>query len=169
MSCDIYPPDESTELGQVRYRSGDCEIDINGRYIVPDAVIDMQLENYLDKSQDLRLYYTTLYTMNLMKSKFAPTAARTRQREGAVEVEFYGKERYDVLCARLKELKKNPEDLFPSLGSTKGIITIGGTSKDEMKRVKSNPDSNGSPCSIDQTNGKETQRSLYDEYRLEDS
>ena len=70
MACDIFPPDFTTELGKVRYYSGDRELNSEGNYIIPDSVIRSILTSYNDKTSEVRVYKTTLGTILLMKSCF---------------------------------------------------------------------------------------------------
>lgn len=146
--CGIYPPDYTTELGQVRLYSGDVIVDEEGNYLVSDEVIQTLLDKYVDKTEPQRLYYTTLQVVFLMKNALRPTAMRMREREGSVEREMYGSERYQHLCDFYKELKRDPsviiEDFAPA------IPKIGGVNKQEMQRVRSNPSSNLPPCRVSQ-------------------
>ena len=145
--ADLYPPDYNTELGKVRMYSGDDEIDQNGNYLISDEQINLILAKYPDKTSDLRVAYSTVDTLLLMKMKLAKTAMRAREREGGVEREFYGKERYDVICELYKSAKKDPSQFMPDAPESQKIF-IGGTSKEEMYRVRTNPDSNLPPCKV---------------------
>jgi hypothetical protein len=139
MACDISPPDFTTDLGKVRYYTGDRTLNENGDYIIPDNVILDLLDSYEDKTQDRRVYYTVLDTLLLMKATFAPFAARSREREGSVEVELYGKERYESICDLYDWYKKKPEVILKDAVS--GTIIIGGVRIDKYCKVLT--DANG--------------------------
>lgn len=146
--CGIYPPDYTTELGKVRFYSGDVIVDENGNYLVSDEIIQSLLDKYVNKTEEQRLYYTTLQVVFLMKNALRPTAMRMREREGSVEREMYGKERYDVICAFYRDLKRDPSEIIEGFASAPP--EMGGTNKQEMQRVRSNPSSNLPPCRVSQ-------------------
>lgn len=145
--ADLYPPDYNTELGQVRARSGDDEIDADGNYLISDEQITISLNDYLDKTSDLRIAYSTIDTLFLMKTKLAKTAMRVREREGGVEREFYGRERYDVICELYKSAKKDPSQVMKNPPAAQQVY-LGGVSNAEVYRVRTNPDSNLPPCRV---------------------
>ena len=78
MSCDIYPPDFTTEVGKVRYYSGDTELNTEGHYIISDTVILEVLDQYYTKPANVRIWRSTLDVLLFMKSAMAPYAARSR-------------------------------------------------------------------------------------------
>jgi hypothetical protein len=133
MSCDIYPPDFTTELGKVRYYSGDRELNEEGNYIVPDTVILELLDFYPNKSPMLRVYYTTCDVILFMIDAMAPYAARSREREGSVEVELYGQERYQALKDLYAFYKKNIDVIVKD--AVKAPIIIGGVRLDKFCNV----------------------------------
>jgi hypothetical protein len=139
MTCDISPPDFTTELGKVRYYSGDRTLNENGQYIIPDAVILEILDMYADKPSSWRVYYATLDTLLMMKTTFAPYAARSREREGSVEVELYGNERYQNICDLYDWFRKKPDIIVKD--AVQGSIIIGGVRIDKYCDVLT--DANG--------------------------
>ena len=139
MSCDIYPPDFTTELGKVRYYSGDRELNEEGDYIVPDYAIQDTLDIWASKTPLRRVYYATLDTLLLMSAAMAPYAARSREREGSVEVELYGQERQQAILDLYDFYDKKPNVIIKD--AVVAPIIIGGVRLDKFCNVIA--DSNG--------------------------
>jgi hypothetical protein len=133
MSCDISPPDFTTEVGKVRYYSGDTSLNEEGSYIVPDYVIQEILDEYVLRPANVRVWRATLDTLLFMKAAMAPYAARSREREGSVEVELYGQERYQAICDLWDFYDKNPDVIVKD--AVRAPIIIGGVRLDKFCNV----------------------------------
>jgi len=133
MSCDISPPDFTTEVGKVRYYSGDTKLNEDGHYIIPDAVILEILDFYPNKETMLRVYYATCQVLLLMIDTMAPYAARSREREGSVEVEIYGQESYQAMKDLYAFYKKNIDAIVHD--AAMAPIIIGGVRLDKFCNV----------------------------------
>ena len=133
MSCDISPPDFTTEVGKVRYYSGDTSLNEDGKYIVDDYIIQDTLDIWVAKDTLRRVHYTVLDTLLFMKAAMAPYAARSREREGSVEVELYGQERYQAICDLYDFYDKNPSIIIKD--AVRAPIIIGGVRLDKFCNV----------------------------------
>ena len=83
-----------------------------------------------------RVYYATLNTLLFMKTTFAPYSARSREREGSVEVELYGNERYKNICDLYDWYHKRPDIIVND--AVKGSVIIGGVRIDKYCDVLNN-------------------------------
>ena len=132
-NCDVSPPDFTTEVGKVRYYSGDTELNTEGCYIISDMTILEVLDQYSNKPANVRIWRSTLDVLLFMKSAMAPYAARSREREGSVEVEVYGQERYKAICDLYDFYDKNPDVIVKD--AVKAPIIIGGVRLDKFCNV----------------------------------
>lgn len=134
IDTDIY-----TEEGEVRYLIGDT----SEPYLLDSNAIQSRLLRYPTVARDQRIYFSSLDSLRFLLSKLALTgSSRRREREGGVEIEEYGGDKYKALKSLYDDLVKNPPAGVSSIPS----IHFGGVSKAEIERVRCDPDSfSGSP------------------------
>lgn len=134
IDTDIY-----TEIGEVRYLIGD----VSEPYLLDGTAVQSRLLRYPTLTRDNRVYFSALDCLKYLLSKLALTgSSRRREREGGVEIEEYGGDKYKALRSLYDDLVKNP----PSGVSSIPNIHFGGVSKAEVERVRCDPDSeSGSP------------------------
>ena len=132
--------DINTELGKVRYYIGDYEEPYN----LPDEVIQSFLDLYVDESSDYRIWKTVIDCLTIMKGRAARESSRRREREGGVEIEVYSNLTYESISELLEWWKDNP----PVVPKGYDLHIFGGVSKEEICRVRENPDSNLPPIRV---------------------
>lgn len=124
------------EEGEVRYNIGDTAVP----YLLDSTAIALVLDRYTDKTRAIRIYLASLDALRFLMAKTGLTgSSRRREREGNVEVEEYGGNKYAALKAAYDDLIKNP----PPGVTGAATIYFGGTSKTEIDRVRTDPDSVG--------------------------
>lgn len=123
--------DLTSENGKVRLNIGDIE----SPYLVPNEVIAAYLAQYPDPTftSGIRVYKATIGTLRYLKGKYAQSAARMREREGGVEVEIYGKEKYTAICDLLEWFINNPPE---ELAIPRAMPIIGGTTNSERDLIE---------------------------------
>lgn len=129
--------DLTTDNGKVRLNIGDVE----SPFLVDNQIINAFLAVYPspDFTQEQRIYNSTIDTLRYLKAKIGTQeSARMREREGGVEVEVYGSEKYQNICDLLEWFEKNPPS---SLGVPFAGVIFGGVSKTEIDRVNNDNDS----------------------------
>lgn len=156
--------DLSTDNGKVRLNIGDVTLP----YLVDDDIINAYLAMYPAPtySEGIRIYNATIGTLRYLKANFAQTAARMREREGGVEVEVYGNEKYDAICDLLNWFENNPPS---QLGIPVAMPIIGGTTKSERDTVECDSETRSNRPSLnwfdrDRMNSPESFRELGEDY-----
>ena len=126
----------TSEIDIVRLWIGDTDPD---GYILTDQEIATILYQFKDDPSTVRIYKTVIICLTQMKSLYAQSGFRSRDRELSTEVEEYGKERYDSICSLLDYYKKHPEDIIDPEHYTMSPLRIGGVRVDEYNSVAGNP------------------------------
>lgn len=122
-----------SETDIVREFVGD--VDSDGE-IVTDSEINRILYKYKDLEASQRIYKTVIETLIRMKSLYAQSAYRSRDRELNTEVEEYGNERYEAICNLLDYWNTHPQDIISDISVN--VVKIGGVRKDEYNKITSN-------------------------------
>ena len=141
MAEGVYPPDIDTEVGEVRYTTGDVE----EPYLVSDELIQKILDKYPDETAEARIYYTSIRVLRILTVVTAGEGSRRREKEYGVEVEVYDASRYDAFRGILDDLLANPPDNVDSLDANRnfGRFYFGGTSRADFFDFATREDANG--------------------------
>ena len=113
--------DLTNPINIVRVLAGDVD---TANPILSDNMYQQMLDMYADKELSVAEWFAAIYACNIIAMQFAPDALRSRERVNAVEIEEYGKERYDSYRRACQWLRANP----PIGSEAEGVVgfLIGG-------------------------------------------
>lgn len=105
------------DVYKVRFNIGDIDgVDVS------DDVILFALSQYSELEESIQVRKATVDVLRHLIGKFASTATRRREREGGVEVEVYGNEKYDAY-QKLYDLWTKDPSFNPYIGAGMSINT----------------------------------------------
>lgn len=119
--------DLTSEVSLVRIEIGD----VVAPFEVTNEVIQLKLNQYSSSSQVIRIWKASIDCLRILKAKYAALGSRRREREGGVEIEDYGRERFMSVSDLLDWLLQNP----PESAEIGGVLPyFGGTVKSDNDR-----------------------------------